>query len=132
MTQRNLGCRDLWAESLERAYERRLREGGRRPPVPAAEVLPRERRDLTDPEVWQRSSWRAHARRKAADQSLEMTVPGPRGLSIAALIAVVGGPVTGLAAALTHPPAADARPQPKKTRSRGDGVRALQLSLIHI
>ena len=129
MAQRNLGCRDLWAESLERSYERRLRDGEWRPAVPAAEVLPRVHRDLTDPDVWRRSSWRAHARREAADQSLEMAVPSPRGLTLAALLAVAGGPVAGLAAALTHPPAADARPHKPKTRSRGKGVKALQRAL---
>jgi len=129
VAQRNLGCRDLWAESLERSYERRLKDGEWRPAVPAQEILPRVHRDLTDPEVWRRSSWRAHARRKAADQSLEMAVPSPRGLTLAALFAVAGGPMVGLAAALTHPPAADARPQKKKTRSRGKGVQALQRAL---
>ena len=129
MTQRNLGCRELWAESLERSYERRLREWDWRPPVPAAEVLPPEERDLTDPEVWQRSSWRAHARRRAADGSLEMAVPSPRGFTLAALFAVAGGPILGLTSALTSPPAADARPDKAKTRSRGKGVEALQRAL---
>jgi peptidoglycan hydrolase-like protein with peptidoglycan-binding domain len=129
LTQRDLGCRDVWAESLERAYERRLRDGSWRAAVPAAEFLPRERRDLSDPEVWHRSAWRARARREAAEQSLEMPVPSPRGLTLAALVAVAGAPVVGLSAALTHPPAADARPQGSKPRSRGAGVAALQRAL---
>ena len=129
MKQRDLACRDHWAESLERSYERRLREGSWRPAVPAAEMLPRERRDLTDPEVWQRSSWRAHARREAAEQTLEMAVPSPRGLTLAALLAVASGPVVTLTAALTKPVAADARPHKPKTRSRGSDVAALQRAL---
>ena len=129
MTQRDLGCRDVWAESLERSYERRLRDGSWRAAVPAAEVLPRELRDLTDPDVWRRSSWRAHARREAAEQSLELAVPSPRGLTLAALLAVTGTPVASLAAALTHPPAADARPHKSKVKSRGPAVSALQRAL---
>jgi peptidoglycan hydrolase-like protein with peptidoglycan-binding domain len=127
LTERDLASRDLWAESLERSYERRLKDGSWRAAVPASEVLPRERRDLTDPEVWHRSAWRARARRQAAEQSLELSVPGPRGLTLAALLAVAGGPVLGLSAALSHPPAADARPG--KPQSRGAGVAALQRAL---
>ena len=127
--QRDLACRDLWAESLERAYERRLRDGSWRPSVPAGEFLPRERRDLTDPALWQRSSWRAHARRQAAEQSLELAVPSPRGLTLAALLAMAGGPVIGFAGALTSAPVADARPHSPKTQSRGAEVAALQRAL---
>ena len=129
MTQRDLGCRDLWAESLERSYERRLRDGTWRPAIPAAEILPRVERDLTDPELWRRSSWRAHARRQAAEQTLEMAVPSPRGLTLAALLAVASGPVLSFSAALTKPPAADARPAKPRTQSRGAAVAALQRAL---
>ena len=56
-------------------------------------------------------------------------MPSPRGLTLAALFAVASGPVVGLAAALTHPPAADARTHKGKTRSRGAPVAALQRAL---
>jgi peptidoglycan hydrolase-like protein with peptidoglycan-binding domain len=97
--------------------------------VPAEEILPRRRRDLTDPEVWLRSSWRAHARREAAEQSLELALPSPRGLTLAALLAVAGGPVAELVGAAVSAPVADAKPQAGKTRSRGAGVAALQRAL---
>ena len=127
--QRDLACRDLWAESLERAYERRLRDGRWRAAVPASDLLPPEGRDLTDPDLWQRSAWRAHARRQAAERSSDLAVPSPRGLTLAALLAVTGAPLAGLAGGPTGTPAAGAHPQGKKARSRGADVAALQRAL---
>jgi peptidoglycan hydrolase-like protein with peptidoglycan-binding domain len=58
-----------------------------------------------------------------------MTVASPRGLTLAALLAFAGAPVLGMSAALTHPPAADARPHKTKPQSRGASVAALQRAL---
>jgi peptidoglycan hydrolase-like protein with peptidoglycan-binding domain len=58
-----------------------------------------------------------------------MTVPSPRGLTLAALLAFAGGPVLGLSAALMDAPAADARPHKAKPKSRGAAVSALQRAL---
>ena len=123
--QRDLASRDVWSHSLERSHERRVRAGVR-PPVTAAEMLPPRPRDLTDPEVWQRSRWRANARREAAATDFELRTPSPRGLSLAALFAIVGVPVASLGAGLADAPEAEAKP---RVASKGGGVRKLQRAL---
>jgi peptidoglycan hydrolase-like protein with peptidoglycan-binding domain len=123
--QRDLASRDVWSHSLERSHERRAR-AGIRPPVTAVELLPAHPRDLTDPDVWQRSSWRAKARREAASTELEFRTPSPRGMSLAALLAMVGVPAVSLGAGLVDAPAAEAKPA---VRHSGGGVRKLQRAL---
>lgn len=123
--QRDLASRDVWSHSLERSHERRVRAGVR-PPVTAEEMLPQRPRDLTDPEVWQRSRWRANARREAAATEFEFPTPSPRGMSLAALLALVGVPVASLGAGLADAPDAEAK---ARTASKGGGVRKLQQAL---
>ena len=122
---RDLASRDVWTHSLERSHERRTR-AGIRPPVAAVELLPPQPRDLTDPQVWQRSRWRANARRDAASADLEFRPPSPRGMSLAALFAMVGVPAVSLGAALVDTPEAEAKPA---VRHRGGGVKKLQRAL---
>ncbi|MEA2665578.1 MAG: hypothetical protein QOI11_2522 [Candidatus Eremiobacteraeota bacterium] len=128
---RDLACRDPWADSLERSHARRLRNGAARPFATANELLPEVPRDLTDPEVLQRSTWRAHARRAAAAQSFEMPTPSPRGLSLAALFAVVGVPAVGVASGLAgSTDTAEAATQSALKRgAHGPRVAAMQRAL---
>ncbi len=128
--QRDLACRDPWLESLERSHARRERAGAPRPFANAIELLPEVPRDLTDPELFQRSSWRAHARRAAAEQTFEMPRPSPRGMSLAALFAVVGVPAVGVASGLTGTTdTAQAATTVLKKGDRGPRVKALQRKL---
>ena len=128
--QRDLACRDPWSESLERSHARRLRDGAARPFARPDELLPEVPRDLTDPEVIQRSLWRAHARRAAAAQSFEMPRPSPRGLSLAALFAVVGVPAVGAGSGLVAgPDTAEAASTVLKKGDRGPRVASLQRKL---
>ena len=106
----DLTSRDLWSESLERSQARR-RRAGVVPGYSALELLPAEPRDLTDPEVWVRSGWRSRARREAAAHKSEMLAPSPRGLSLAALLAVTGVPGRGR----------DLRRPGRQRRHRGPG-----------
>ena len=124
-THRDLASRDVWSHSLERSHERRTRSGIR-PPVAAVELLPAQPRDLTDPQLWQRSRWRANARRDAASTNPEFRTPSPRGMSLAALFAMIGVPAVSLGAALMDAPDAEARPA---VRHRGGGVKKLQRAL---
>jgi len=122
----DLARRELWTESLERSQERRLRTGVS-PGMAARDLLPARQRDLTDPDVWVRSGWRSRARRDAAVTRSEMPKPSPRGMSLAALMALVGGPAAGAAAGLVGGTAtAVAKPA---VASRGGGVTALQRAL---
>lgn len=121
--QVDLARRELWSESLQRSHERRLRAGVS-PGMAARDLLPVAPRDLTDPELWVRSGWRSRARRDAAATRSEMPKPSPRGLSLAALLALAGGPAVGLAAGVLGSTAvAEAK---VSTASRGGGVTALQ------
>lgn len=122
---RDLASRDVWSHSLERSHERRVR-AGIRPPVTAVEMLPAQPRDLTDPDVWERSSWRAKARREAASSELEFRTPSPRGMSLAALLAMIGVPAVSFGSALVDTPSAEAKPA---VRHSGGGVRKLQRAL---
>ena len=97
-----------------------------RPPVTAQEMLPERPRDLTDPEVWQRSRWRANARREAAAIEFEFRTPSPRGMSLAAMFALVGVPVASIGAGLADATDAQAK---ARTASKGGGVRKLQRAL---
>ncbi len=122
----DLARRELWTESLERSQERRLRTGVS-PGMAARDLLPAQQRDLTDPDVWVRSGWRSRARREAAATSGEMPRPSPRGMSLAAVFALAGGPAVGLATGLLGSTAiAEAK---TATASRGGGVTALQRAL---
>ncbi len=124
----DLSSRDLWSESLERSQARR-RRGGAVPGYSAIELLPGESRDLTDPEVWVRSGWRSRARREAAAHKNEMPAPSPRGLSLAALLALTGVPAAGvLSGALGGSGGAEAQAK-TAVASRGSGVSALQRML---
>ncbi len=124
----DLSSRDLWSESLERSQARR-RRGGLLPGYSALELLPAQPRDLTDPEVWTRSGWRSRARREAAAQRSEMPSPSPRGLSLAALLALTGVPTAGvLSGALGGSGGAEAQAK-TAVASRGSGVSALQRAL---
>ncbi|HYI35940.1 MAG TPA: peptidoglycan-binding protein [Thermoleophilaceae bacterium] len=124
----DLTSRDLWSESLERSQARRRREG-LVPGYSALELLPAQPRDLTDPEVWVRSGWRSRARREAAAHRNEMPAPSPRGLSVAALLALTGVPTAGVVSgALGGSDGAEAQAQ-ARTASRGGGVSALQRAL---
>ena len=128
--QRDLACRDPWTESLERSHARRLRDGAAPPFARADELLPEVPRDLTDPEVLQRSVWRSHARRAAAAQSFEMPRPSPRGLSLAALFAVVGVPAVGVGSGLGgSTDTAEAATTVLKKGDRGGRVASLQRKL---
>ncbi|MGI8846237.1 MAG: peptidoglycan-binding domain-containing protein [Thermoleophilaceae bacterium] len=90
----------------------------------ARDLLPAQQRDMTDPDLWVRSRWRSRARRDAAATRSEMPKPSPRGLSLAALLAVAGGPAVGVASGLMGSTAtAVAKPA---VASRGGGVTALQ------
>ena len=122
--QRDLASREVWSHSLERSHERRVR-AGIRPPVTAVEMLPAQPRDLTDLEVWQRSSWRANAPRGGGHR-VRVPHPLPRGMSLAALLALVGVPVASLGAGLADAPDAEAK---ARTASKGGGVRKLQQAL---
>lgn len=122
----DLARRELWSESLERSQERRLRTGVS-PGMAARDLLPVAPRDLTDPDVWVRSGWRSRARRDAAATRSEMPKPSPRGLSLAALLALAGGPAVGLASGLLG---STSTAQAKTAvASRGGGVTALQRAL---
>ena len=124
----DLACRELFSESLERSQERRSRMGAA-PALAARDLLPLRPRDLTDPEVWVRSRWRSRARREAAAARNEMPMPSPRGLSLAALLAVTGVPALGVASSIVGGSAgAEAQAKPR-TASRGGGVSALQRAL---
>jgi peptidoglycan hydrolase-like protein with peptidoglycan-binding domain len=99
------------------------------PGYSAIELLPAESRDLTDPEVWVRSGWRSRARREAAAHKNEMPAPSPRGLSLAALLALTGVPTAGVVSGvLGGSGGAEAQAKPA-TASRGSGVSALQRML---
>ena len=99
------------------------------PGYAAIELLPAQRRDLTDPDVWVRSGWRSRARREAAAHRSEMPAPSPRGLSLAALLALTGVPAAGVVSgALGGGGGAEAQAKPA-TASRGSGVSALQRML---
>ena len=99
------------------------------PGYSALELLPAEPRDLTDPEVWARSGWRSRARREAAAQRSEMPAPSPRGLSLAALLALTGVPAAGaISGALGGSGGAEAQAK-TAVASRGSGVTALQRAL---
>ena len=99
------------------------------PGFAAIELLPAQRRDLTDPDVWVRSGWRSRARREAAAHKNEMPAPSPRGLSLAALLALTGVPAAGaISGALGGSGGAEAQAKPA-TASRGSGVSALQRML---
>jgi peptidoglycan hydrolase-like protein with peptidoglycan-binding domain len=127
---RDLACRDPWAESLERSHARRLRNGAARPFATAGELLPEVPRDLTDPDVLRRSAWRSQARRAAAAQSFEMPKPSPRGLSLAALFAVVGVPAVGVAGGLAgSTDTAEAATTSLEKGDRGPRVASLQRKL---
>lgn len=90
----------------------------------ARDLLPVAPRDLTDPDVWVRSGWRSRARREAAVTRGEMPRPSPRGMSLAAVFALAGGPAVGLTTGLLGSTAiAEAK---TATASRGGGVSALQ------
>jgi peptidoglycan hydrolase-like protein with peptidoglycan-binding domain len=121
---RDLACRDLWSQSLERSHERRSR-AGLRVPVKARDLLPPEPRDLTEADVWQRSSWRSRARRDAVARGFELATPSPRGMSLAALLALVGVPVASLAAGMADAPTASA----KSHSSRKGRIAHLQRAL---
>ncbi len=109
-----------------RSHERRTR-AGIRPRISAVEMLPVEPRDLTDSEVWDRSRWRANARREAASRDFELRTPSPRGMSLAALFALTAAPAATLGAGLlASPPEAEAK---ARTASRGGGVKKLQRKL---
>lgn len=124
----DLSSLDLWSESLERSQARR-RRGGTVPGYSALELLPGQPRDLIDPEVWTRSGWRSRARREAAAQRSEMPSPSPRGLSLAALLALTGVPTAGVVSGvLGGSGGAEAQAKPA-TASRGSGVSALQRAL---
>ena len=124
----DLSSRDLWSESLERSQARR-RRGGVVPGYSALELLPTQPRDLIDPEVWTRSGWRSHARREAAAQRSEMPTPSPRGLSVAALLAITAVPTAGVVSgALGGSSGASAQAKPA-VASRGSGVSSLQRML---
>jgi peptidoglycan hydrolase-like protein with peptidoglycan-binding domain len=113
--QRDLACNDLWAESLERSRARRAdaARGGRRragaaargrraggqSPRPAIELAVADpgRRDLTDAELWEWSQRRSRERRElAAAEGFQLPA---RSASVAALVALTGGPVAGIAVA---------------------------------
>ena len=99
------------------------------PGYAAIELLPAQPRDLTDPDVWVRSGWRSRARREAAAHRNEMPAPSPRGLSLAALLALTGVPAAGVVSgALGGSGGAEAQAKPA-TASRGSGVSALQRML---
>jgi peptidoglycan hydrolase-like protein with peptidoglycan-binding domain len=69
--------------------------GRARPAIELAE--PRAHRDLTDAELWDWSLRRSRERRElAAAQGFELPA---RGMSVAALVALTGGPVAGIAVA---------------------------------
>ncbi len=124
----DLTSRDLWSESLERSQARR-RRAGVVPGYSALELLPAEPRDLTDPEVWVRSGWRSRARREAAAHKNEMIAPSPRGLSLAALLAVTGVPAAGvISGALGGSGGTEAQAK-TAVASRGSGVTALQRAI---
>jgi peptidoglycan hydrolase-like protein with peptidoglycan-binding domain len=124
----DLACRDLWSASLERSQERRRRMGIE-PAMAKRDLFPAQPRDLTDPEVWVRSRWRSRARREAAATRSEMPKPSPRGLSLAALLAVTGVPAVGsLSGALGGAGTATALAN-AHVSSRGAGVEALQSKL---
>ena len=79
--------------------------------------------------MWVRSGWRSHARREAAAHRNEMPAPSPRGLSLAALLAVTGVPAAGaISGALGGSGGAEAQAKPA-VASRGSGVTALQRML---
>ncbi len=121
----DLACRELWSESLERSQDRRLRMG-LAPALTVSDLLPAQPRDLSDPEVWVRSRWRSRARRDAAATRSEMPMPSPRGLSLAALLAVTGVPALSAASSLVGGAEAQAA---ARVASRGAGVSALQRAL---
>ncbi len=124
----DLTSRDLWSESLERSQARR-RRAGVVPGYSALELLPAQPRDLTDPEVWVRSGWRSRARREAAAHKSEMLAPSPRGLSLAALLAVTGVPAAGvISGALGGSGGTEAQAK-TAVASRGSGVSALQRAI---
>ena len=124
----DLTSRDLWSESLERSQARR-RRNGLVPGYSALELLPAQPRDLTDPEVWVRSGWRSRARREAAAHKNEMPTPSPRGLSLAALLALTGVPTAGVVSgALGGSGGAEAQAK-TAVASRGSGVSALQRAI---
>jgi peptidoglycan hydrolase-like protein with peptidoglycan-binding domain len=124
----DLARRDLWSASLERSQERRRRMGIE-PSLAKRDLFPAQPRDLTDPEVWVRSRWRSRARREAAAARSEMPKPSPRGLSLAALLAVTGVPAVGtLSGALGGAGTATAMAN-ARVASRGNGVEALQSKL---
>jgi len=124
----DLARRERWTESLERSQERRRRMGAP-PALWAGDLLSANPRDLTDPEVWVRSRWRSRARREAAASRPEMPMPSPRGMSLAALLAVTGVPALGVASSIVGGSAGAEAQAKARTASRGSGVSALQRAL---
>jgi peptidoglycan DL-endopeptidase CwlO len=137
--QRDLGAEELWARSLERSRRRRAGQVERRSLVSEAlldldgPVLGRrdrgDRRDLTDPELWDVSQARAVWKRKAAEPR---TLPQARKASATLVVAAVAAavPVSGGAQSRAKSSgAAEVRVQLLRMGSRGPAVAEVQRSL---
>ena len=108
LDERDLACHDPWTQSIRRSRQRRG--------LGAWEPW----RDLGDPAVWERSRWRANARRAAEEPGARMPV---RGLSVAALLAVAAPPAAGVGAGMASAASTVER------GADGGQVRAIQAKL---
>jgi len=86
-------------------------------------------RDLACRDPWEQSLQRSRARRAAAARSNDMPWISPKGVSVAAALALGAGPAGDLAGELTGGATSASEAQAAAKRARGPGVRALQRKL---